>query len=509
MLHAAFRIGGDCCTVKVLEALVGFGVPINQQNDKGQTAIFELLHVVPDTLDVARRFLEMKGNPLIQDTESNTVVMDFLAKPGWNGDTKEQMIALLAPDLVPWYEVKAAMCNDCPIKEKVAHLIKLGFGSATEKIFESGSHIIRANDRLQLRNRLCAKSHPDWQRFARFDDTDWEGENEDFSLSSVDAYEVRANQRAELVMEMLVIPLLDLVAEGELKDGEVQLKSFYVYVIHSGVASFNRNRLQEATQGLGKGFVDQLREVYTGLPELQELTASIDIPMSRAQAWPALHQAYGHENFQALRDRDFVGACLALLEADAVKSVGEIAQLVDGATDREEMWRCFYASFLRGLSQQAGSVIVQWLHGQFGVDHVNVGPPKDLTRVMNKCKGRMQNTAKELFQDDAFAAGGVNDFFRANVIFDTGPEIAAAYNKMIQLRLETDGLEPAGVRNKFHPEYLADEWTDGYRDLTVNMLAQVPNTKHLVFCEVQILHSRYVETKKSQHILYEINRGDV
>jgi len=102
----------------------------------------------------------------------------------------------------------------------------------------------------------------------------------------------------------------------------------------------------------------------------------------------------------------------------------------------------------------------------------------------------------------------VVDVARLSICCGKADVMIQVAERILQTNFDRDGLEVLRLKNGFHPDA---ESSGGYRDLKLTILVAVPGmeneqVRHVVEC--QLLLATYLQMKKFQHVLYEVERGD-
>jgi hypothetical protein len=167
--------------------------------------------------------------------------------------------------------------------------------------------------------------------------------------------------------------------------------------------------------------------------------------------------------------------------------------------------------YLRELAKRANPAYQQKLRAiieEFPEAFYHEGPLKGEPRMLAKGREDYAPEALKCYGENDLGVGGVVDIARLSVCCENADVMCKVVQRLTKTTFEQDGLEVLRQKNGFHPDA---ESSGGYRDFKLTMLVGVPGmeregVRHVVEC--QLLLQPYLEVKKFQHVLYEVERGD-
>jgi hypothetical protein len=170
-----------------------------------------------------------------------------------------------------------------------------------------------------------------------------------------------------------------------------------------------------------------------------------------------------------------------------------------------------YVLYIRELAKRANPAYqkkMQAIIDKFPQAEYCEGPLKAEKRMLVKGREDYGPDAVRCYGEKDLGVGGVVDVARLSICCENADVMCKVVERILQTNFEDDGLEVLRLKNGFHPDA---ESSGGYRDLKLTILVAVPNmehenVRHVVEC--QLLLATYLQMKKFQHVLYEVERGD-
>jgi len=415
---------------------------------------------------------------------------------------------------VQWTEIdsvlSAAPLSLPALDVSVTQLVNIGFSgpdrSAAEPRvfvhFDDGKRGVNPADELQLRNQLIGKE---------------------------------ACDRGLLLVERLLCPLLELAGQRKLKDveGGAQRLSLCRYMLKQRVPSFAPIQVLAQARAGSALLTHLLLEEY----EKEEnvcLRTVIDAPSLQVNAgekWKMMHQQEAHGSLEWLETGDEIESVAVLAEYDVFETAEDLCDWGAG-----ELWgrMAFYGLFLQAVAASVDDRfynIISDLAKTVPGTSCARGPLKAEARIMVKGREDYAEASAACYGSPEFGVGGVVDIARLAICCEDAKACACGYSfteeekecrkcgvlrptaakvltAMFELlteqRIKADGVEVVRVKNGFHQ---AAESSGGYRDVKLSVLVESDmGMRHIA--EVQLLLQRYLQLKKFQHALYEVERGD-
>jgi hypothetical protein len=220
-----------------------------------------------------------------------------------------------------------------------------------------------------------------------------------------------------------------------------------------------------------------------------------------------LHQKEAHGSITWLDAKDNLEALASLVEMELFETAEDLCDWGSGKWGRDRI----YVLYLRELAKRANAAYqakIKAIVEEFPQAEYHEGPLKGEPRMLVKGREDYAQDAKRCYGEEDLGVGGVVDIARMSICCEHAEEMCRVVDRISRLSFDADGLEVLRQKNGFHPEA---ESSGGYRDFKLTILTGVPGmeaegVRHVVEC--QLLLKPYLQLKKFQHVLYEVERGD-
>lgn len=489
----------------IIDLMIQEGCHVDLKDNESCTALH--LAAQANRSVAVHALIRGKANPMARNVMGSTPFM--LA-------VEEQSLDVLIEFrriMVRWEEIEevlgAQTVDDAEdratfMRERVRRLLSMGFGETTADPL----HLKRGSvDKLQIWNQLVVKAP---------------GSNPPRCCI--------LDLRAILVCKELLIPLLELVSEGQLstEDG-VRYKRFVRYLFGSGVSTFCHSQVnktvQNASEGLGRCFqaafgeCRQLLEMATA-EELQ-LCGLAEGP-DHQHPWPVVHHHFAHGELPWLSTngsrRMLLGTMCALVEVDAFGTIAELCGFVAPEAQRlnskhhsaagtetllEPFWDSAYAQWLAAVARKVDTRLRGFMKERFGAVH-HAACPKTITALLDK-KERYRECCEAQFgcrpkapegAAHPLEAGCILDIARCSIVGEGPEDILETLDAFHELQLQRDGVELVAIRNDFSTAVGMRR----YKDIQLSVAVQVPGGPRQI-AEVRLVLRDYLELRKHKALL--------